>query len=53
MAAPLSVCAKEEQHSVIQLFGWKILVYQRLQSIKDFQHNMGTVFRCKSVSEWV
>jgi hypothetical protein len=41
MAAPLSVCTKEEQRSVICFCGLK--VYQELKSIEDFQHNMGTV----------
>ena len=38
MAAPISLCTKEEQRSVIR---WK--VYQGPQSIKDFRHNTGTV----------
>jgi hypothetical protein len=48
MAAVLSVCTKEEQHSMIGVRGQK--VYQVLQSIKDFQHNMGTVFCCNRMS---
>ena len=36
MAAPLSVCTKEEQRSVSGFCGRK--VYQEPQSIKDFRH---------------
>jgi hypothetical protein len=48
MAAPLSVCTKEEQLLVIW-FLWSEGV-SGPQSIKDFQHNMGTVFCHNGVS---
>jgi hypothetical protein len=49
MAAPLSICTKEKQRSVIRFCGLK--VYQGPKSIEDFQHNMGTVFCSNSVSK--
>ena len=53
MAAPLSVCTKEEQSSVMRFFcGLK--VYQGPKYIEDFQHNTGTVFCLqRSVYEWI
>lgn len=42
MAAPLSICTKEEQHSVMCFCGLKEC--QGPKSIEHFQHNMGTVF---------
>jgi hypothetical protein len=51
MAAPLSVCTKEEQRSVILFCGLK--VYQQLKSIGDFQHNTGSVLPQRSVYEWI
>ena len=52
MAAPLSVCTKEEQRSVIHFCGLK--VYQGPKYIEDFQHNAGTVFYPqRSVYEWI
>ena len=53
MAAPLSVCTKEEQRSLIRFFcGLK--VYQGPKYIEDLQHKTGTVF-CpqRSVYEWI
>jgi hypothetical protein len=47
MAAPLSVCTKEEQRSVIRFF-FGLKVYQELKSIEDYQLNMGTVlYHCE------
>jgi hypothetical protein len=48
MAVLLFVCTKEQQRSLIQ-FLWSD-VFQGLQSIKNFQHNMGTAFRHNGVS---
>jgi hypothetical protein len=41
MAAPFSVCTKEEQHAVCH-FLWSAGV-PGAESIEDFQHNMGAV----------
>jgi hypothetical protein len=47
MVVPFSVFIKKEQCSAI-FCGLK--VHQRLQPIKDFQHNMGTASCCNKVS---
>ena len=48
MAAPLYLCTKEEQRSVIRFYGRKL--YQGPQSIKDFRYKTGTVYCRNGVS---